>query len=204
MTKKEDKTATLEDAIAIAAQAHKGEVDKAGAAYILHPLRMMMRLKSEAEMITAILHDVVEDTDWTIEKLREEGFSEEVLAAVECVTNREGESYEKFIERAGKNSIAWRVKIADLEDNMNIQRIGEITPKDLERLEKYHRSWREQLQKHPQSTENKFILNRCPWCAAEIGKIEVRRAKKSGRQAERNFYILGYKKESGTVVLHCL
>ncbi len=134
--------ATLEDAIAIAARAHKGVKDKAGAAYILHPLRMMMRLKTEAEMMTAILHDVVEDTDWTIEKLREQGFSEEVLAAVECVTNREGESYEKFIERAGKNPIARRVKIADLEDNMNIQRIGEITPKDLERLEKYHRSWR--------------------------------------------------------------
>jgi len=146
---KETKTATIEDAILIAAQAHKGVKDKAGAAYILHPLRMMMRLKSEAEMMTAILHDVVEDTrdypeknKWTIEKLRDNGFPEEVLAAIEGVTNREGESYEKFIERAGKNPIARRVKIADLEDNMNIQRIGEITPKDLERLEKYHRSWR--------------------------------------------------------------
>ena len=63
--------ATLEDAIQIAAEGHKGQKDKAGASYILHPLRMMMRLKTEAEMITAILHDVVEDTDWTIEKLRE-------------------------------------------------------------------------------------------------------------------------------------
>ncbi len=133
--------ATLEDAIQIAAEAHNGQKDKAGAAYILHPLRMMMRMKTEAEMITAILHDVVEDTDWTIEKLREKGFSKEVLEAVECVTNREGESYETFIERAGKNSIARQVKIADLEDNMNIQRIGEIKPKDLQRLEKYHKSW---------------------------------------------------------------
>ena len=136
-----NKIATLEDAIQIAAQAHKGQPDKAGAPYILHPLRMMMRLKTEAEMITAILHDVIEDTDWTIEKLREKGFSEEVLEAVECVTNREGESYEQFIERAGKNPIARQVKIADLEDNMNIQRIGEIKPKDLKRLEKYHKSW---------------------------------------------------------------
>jgi (p)ppGpp synthase/HD superfamily hydrolase len=135
------KMGTLENAIKIAAQAHQGQKDKAGAPYILHPLRMMMRLKTEAEMITAILHDVVEDTDWTIEKLREKGFSEEVLEAVECVTNREGESYEQFIERAGKNPIARQVKIADLEDNMNIQRIGEISPKDLERLEKYHKSW---------------------------------------------------------------
>ncbi len=103
---------------------------------------MMMRMNTEAEMITAILHDVVEDTDWTIEKLREKGFSEEVLQAVECVTNREDESYEQFIERAGKNPIARQVKIADLEDNMNIQRIGEINAKDYERLEKYHKSWR--------------------------------------------------------------
>lgn len=142
MTKNKNKTATIEDAIAIAAEAHKDVKDKAGAAYILHPLRMMMRLKTEAEMITAVLHDVVEDTSWTIEKLRAQGFSEEVLEAIECVTNREGESYEKFIERADRNPIARRVKIADLEDNMNIERIGELKPKDLERLEKYHRSWR--------------------------------------------------------------
>lgn len=149
MTKNKNEKATIEDAIAIAARAHKGAKDKAGAAYILHPMRMMMRLETEAEMITAVLHDVVEDTDWTIEKLRAEGFSEEVLEAVECVTNREGESYEKFIERAGKNPIARRVKIADLEDNMNMRRIGELKPKDLERLAKYHRSWRILTAKNP-------------------------------------------------------
>lgn len=136
-----NKTAILEDAIAIAAEAHRGQTDKAGAPYILHPLRMMIRMKTEAEMITAILHDVVEDSSWTIERLREKGFSKEVLVAVECVTNRSGENYEQFIERAGKNLIARWVKIADLEDNMNILRIGEIKPKDLERLEKYHKSW---------------------------------------------------------------
>ncbi len=134
--------ATLEDAIVIAAEAHRGQTDKAGASYILHPLRMMMKMNTEAEMMTAILHDVVEDSDeWTIEKLRERGFSEEVLKAVESVTNREGESYDEFIERAGKNQIARKVKIADLEDNMNVRRIGEIQEKDLIRLKKYHKSW---------------------------------------------------------------
>ena len=122
--------ATLEDAILIAAEAHKGQTDKAGACYILHPLRMMMKMKTEAEMMTAILHDVIEDSVWTIEKLRDAGFPEEVLKAVEGVTNREGESYEQFIERAGRNPIARQVKIADLEDNMNMQRIKEIKPKD--------------------------------------------------------------------------
>ena len=137
-----NKTATLEDAISIAALAHKGQTDKAGAAYILHPLRMMMQMKSEGAMMVAVLHDVVEDSDdWTFEKLREQGFSEEVLTALDCVTKRAGESYEQFIERAQTNPIAREVKIADLEDNMNIRRIGELRPKDLERLEKYHKSW---------------------------------------------------------------
>lgn len=135
------KTATVEDAISIAAQAHKGQKDKAGAPYLLHPLRMMLRMKSEAAMIAAVLHDVVEDTDWTLERLREEGFTDEVLAAVECLTRRDGEAYQEFIERVKANSIARQVKVADLEDNMNIQRIVKIGPKDLERLEKYHKAW---------------------------------------------------------------
>jgi len=141
MTKTENQTATIEDAIAIAALAHKGQTDKAGAPYILHPFRLMMKMKSETAMIVAVLHDVVEDTEWTLDKLRERGFSEEILAAIDCVTNRTGESYEEFIERVQTNPIAREVKIADLEDNMNIRRISEIRPKDLERLEKYHRSW---------------------------------------------------------------
>ncbi len=135
------KTATLEDAISIVALAHNGQKDKAGSPYLLHPLRMMVQMKSETAMIVAILHDVVEDSTWTLEQLRERGFSEEVLTAVDCVTNRTGESYEKFIERVQTNPIARQVKIADLEDNMNIRRISEIKPKDLERLEKYHKSW---------------------------------------------------------------
>lgn len=138
----QNETATLEDAISIAAQAHKGQKDKSGSLYLLHPLRMMMQMKSETAMMVAILHDVVEDTDWTFEKLRERGFSEEVLTALDCVTNRTGESYDEFIERAMTNQIAREVKIADLEDNMNIRRIGEIKPKDLEKMEKYHKSWK--------------------------------------------------------------
>src|SRR5215475_5504480 len=134
--------ATLDKAILIAAQAHLGQRDKAGAAYILHPLRMMMRMESETAMIAAVLHDVVEDSDWTLEQLRGEGFSEEVLQAVDCLTSREGEAYDEFISRVRSSAIARQVKIADLEDNMNVKRIVEITPKDLARIEKYHRAWR--------------------------------------------------------------
>lgn len=135
------KRATVEDAISIAAEAHKGQRDKAGAPYLLHPLRMMMRMESEAAMMAAVLHDVVEDTDWTLERLRAEGFADEVLEAVDCLTKREGETYEEFIRRVEANPIARQVKVADLEDNMNIRRISEIVPKDLERLEKYHKAW---------------------------------------------------------------
>jgi len=92
-------------------------------------------------MMAAVLHDVVEDTDWTLERLRREGFPEEVLEAVDCLTHRDGESYEEFVERVQTNPIARQVKIADLEDNMNIRRIGRLGAKDLERVGKYHRAW---------------------------------------------------------------
>jgi (p)ppGpp synthase/HD superfamily hydrolase len=136
------KIATIEDAISVAARAHKGQKDKAGAPYLLHPLRMMLRMETEAAMMAAVLHDVVEDTEWTLQRLREAGFSEEVVEAVDCLTHREGESYEEFVGRVRANPIARRVKVADLEDNMNIRRIGQLGAKDLERLEKYHRAWR--------------------------------------------------------------
>ncbi len=140
---------TLEKAIAIAATAHAGQIDKAGVPYIMHPLRLMMKMQTEAEMQVAVLHDVVEDSRakenevdrWTFEKLRQLGFSEDVLQALDCVTDREGEGYDEFIKRAASNPIARRVKIADLEDNMNMLRINEITANTLTRLEKYHKAW---------------------------------------------------------------
>jgi (p)ppGpp synthase/HD superfamily hydrolase len=136
------KIATVEDAVSIAARAHRGQKDKAGAPYLLHPLRMMLRMDTEAAMMAAVLHDVVEDTEWTLERLREAGFSEEVLEAVDCLTHREGESYQEFVERVRTNLVARQVKIADLEDNMNVRRINQLGPKELERMEKYHRAWR--------------------------------------------------------------
>lgn len=144
-------TGTLNDAIAIAAKAHKGQIDKAGDPYILHPLRMMMRMPNETTRIVAILHDVIEDTKnnpppdkWDAPRLQSAGFTEEVIAALDCVTDRkdQGESYPEFVERAASNPIARRVKIADLEDNMNMLRLGTVGEKQLERLARYHRSWK--------------------------------------------------------------
>src|SRR6266404_6959613 len=133
----------LEKAISIAVEAHRGQEDKNGAPYILHPLRMMCRVETEAEKIVAVLHDVVEDTDWTFKELKREGFGDQILKAVDCLTKREGEEYEDFIQRSASNSLSRRVKIADLEDNMDVRRLKRVAEKDKERLEKYLSAWRE-------------------------------------------------------------
>lgn len=134
--------ANLERAIAIALEAHQGQLDKAGAPYVLHPLRVMLRLKSEPARIAAVLHDVVEDSNWTLEGLAREGFSAEVLAALECLTKQEGEAYEAFMERVKTNPLAMDVKKADLLDNLDLLRLPELSEKDLTRLAKYHRAWK--------------------------------------------------------------
>lgn len=132
---------TLARAIALAAQAHEQQKDKAGAPYILHPLRLMQKMHTDPEMIAAVLHDVVEDTEWTLDALRTEGFSPEILAAVDSVTHRQGETYDDYLARAAADPIGRKVKLADLEDNMDLRRLSELTEKDIERLQKYHRLW---------------------------------------------------------------
>ena len=137
---------TIERAIVIAAEAHAGQVDKAGAPYILHPLRVMLRMETGDERITAVLHDLVEDSAWDLDQLRAEGFSEQVVRAIDSVTRRDGESYDDFLLRAGRDAIGLRVKLADLEDNCDITRIATPTDGDLARMEKYRRAI-EQLQR---------------------------------------------------------
>ncbi|MFN0104265.1 MAG: HD domain-containing protein [Bryobacteraceae bacterium] len=131
---------TLERAIALAAAAHEGQVDKAGAPYILHVLRVMMRLESAEERMAATLHDVVEDCGWTLDRLRAEGFPEDVVQGVDAVSRRETESYEEFVLRAMANPIGRRVKMADLQDNSDTSRLREITEPDKARQEKYRRA----------------------------------------------------------------
>ncbi len=132
---------TLERAISIAAEAHAGQVDKAGAPYVLHPLRMMLRMSSIDERIVAVLHDVCEDCPgWTFARLREEGFSDGVIEALGSVTKRDGEDYEAFVRRAAANAIGRSVKLADLHDNCDLSRIAEPSQRDLQRIEKYRRA----------------------------------------------------------------
>ena len=129
----------LERAIEIAVKAHKGVTDKGGNPYIVHPLRVMMSLKSDNEKIVGVLHDVVEDAeDWDFERLKEEGFSKEVLDGLRSVTKTsEEEDYNEFVQRALTNEIGRAVKIADIRDNLDVTRIGELRQKDMNRLNKY-------------------------------------------------------------------
>ncbi|HZI12549.1 MAG TPA: GTP pyrophosphokinase [Myxococcus sp.] len=131
----------LEEAIALAVEAHRGQRDKAGQPYILHPLRVMMRLEDEEARTVAILHDVVEDTPYTLERLRALGYAEPVLSALDALTRRKDETYEAFVERLRPNALARRVKLADLEDNMDVRRLAAVTPKDTERLARYRAAW---------------------------------------------------------------
>ena len=142
----------LEKAIVLATRAHarKNQRDKGGAPYILHPLRVMLKMRTKPEMMAAVLHDVVEDTHCTLADLRKGGIPEKVVQAVDCLTKRTGESYDHFIERVKTNPMSRNVKLADLADNMDITRIAQLSADDATRLNKYLRVWRD-LSSDPES-----------------------------------------------------
>lgn len=127
----------LERAIEIAAGAHRGQRDKAGAPFILHPLRVIGACSTALDRIVAVLQDVVEDSGWTLKDLRKEGFAEEVVAALDAITRRESETYADFVNRAARNPIARAVKIADLRDNLDMIRIADPTSSDEQRSQNY-------------------------------------------------------------------
>jgi len=138
----EQSLGTLESAISIAAQAHAGQVDKAGQPYITHCLRVMMRVEGIDKQITAVLHDVVEDCPgWTFGKLAAHGFSEEIIEALRLLTRDPATElgYEDYVMRAAANPIARAVKLADLEDNCDLSRISNPTQADFDRIAKYQR-----------------------------------------------------------------
>jgi (p)ppGpp synthase/HD superfamily hydrolase len=136
---------SLETAIRIAVTAHAGQLDKGGSPYITHPLRLMAAVEGEEAKIVAVLHDVVEDTSVTLDDLRREGFSEAVLAAVECVTHRREQPYADYVVRCKNNPTAKQVKLADLADNSRLDRCI-LRParieRDLARLHRYVLSYK--------------------------------------------------------------
>ena len=132
-----DVAGLLEKAAFICVTKHQGQRDKAGAAYFQHPMRVAMNCEKDEEKIVALLHDTIEDTDVTPEWLKQQGFSDEIVEAILSVTRNPGEDYQCFVERAKKNPIGRVVKIHDLEDNLNVLRLKEVTPEMAERLTKY-------------------------------------------------------------------
>ncbi len=130
--------ATIERALEIALEAHRDQTDRADEPYILHPLRIMLNMKSTEKMLIATLHDVVEDSDWTLEDLRNEGFSDKVVNGVDSLSKRPDEDYKSYIERVKKNPDAIPIKLGDLGDNMNFKRLAKVSEKDCQRLQRYH------------------------------------------------------------------
>ncbi len=127
-------------AINLATNAHNGQKDKAGEPYILHPLRVMLQMKDEESRIVAVLHDTVEDTYITLDLLQHEGFNPDVIEAIDCMTRRYNEDYFDFVRRCSNNKIAKFVKLADLNDNMDLRRIKNPTSTDYQRQNKYQKA----------------------------------------------------------------
>jgi (p)ppGpp synthase/HD superfamily hydrolase len=130
----------LTTAIKIACDVHADQRDKAGEPYILHPLRLMQRLKDKSTMIVAVLHDVIEDSRHDLDFLQTQGFGKSILEAVDAITKRKNEPYKDFIERLSANDMAVKVKIEDLKDNLDLTRLKNIDGRDLERIDKYHKA----------------------------------------------------------------
>lgn len=136
-----DWNALYDVALRIAIKAHEGQLDKSGRAYIMHPVRVAERCKDVKAKIVALLHDTIEDTDVTPDFLRSQGFPDEIIDGVLSVTKQDGESYEAFVRRAAQHPLGKAVKLADLEDNMDIRRLKQISDEDVKRLQKYLRAW---------------------------------------------------------------
>lgn len=127
----------IDIALAIAKKAHAGQVDKAGVDYIQHPLYVASQVKTEQEKTVALLHDVIEDSDVTVEDLLASGLSNEVVTAVQILTKKEGQSYQEYLEKVKSNNLARVVKLADLKHNSDLSRLKSVTNTDYERVKKY-------------------------------------------------------------------
>lgn len=134
------KQSQSEKAYEIAKRAHLGQIDKAGEDYIKHPEKVASFVNSDEEKVVAYLHDVIEDTELTLEDLNEYGFSKEVIEAVDIITKKRGEDYQSYLNLVKKNKLARAVKLADLRHNSDLTRLINITEKDIERKEKYQKA----------------------------------------------------------------
>lgn len=135
-------TPMTQKAMKIAYDAHAGQADKTGIPYIYHPIHLAESMSDENSVITALLHDVAEDTNITIDDLAREGFHEDILTALTLLTHNPAEEYMDYISRLSTCPLARRVKLADLRHNSDVTRLDSIDEKTARRLEKYSRAIR--------------------------------------------------------------
>lgn len=131
---------SIEKAIEIALKAHSGQVDKGGCPYILHPFTVANNQNTYEGFIVGMLHDVVEDSEYTFEDLKNEGFSDEILEALKLLTHDKNVDYLEYVSKLKRNELARLVKLADLAHNSNLSRLKTVTEKDIARVEKYKKA----------------------------------------------------------------
>jgi (p)ppGpp synthase/HD superfamily hydrolase len=134
----------LEKAIELALKYHKGQIKNGtGEEFILHVLRVMLKMNTEDEKIAAVLHDVIEKSNCTLEDLKKHGFSDKIVNTVDALSKRKGEDYSDYIKRVKKDPVAVKIKIADLEDNMDLKNMKELTQVDIEKMNRRKKYFRE-------------------------------------------------------------
>ena len=133
-------TEATKKAMKLCYEAHKGQFDRDGIPYSFHPLHLAEQMDDENATVVALLHDVVEDTNYTLEDLKDMGFSKEVLDAIVLLTHDKAIPYEDYVLNIKSNPIARKVKLADLRHNSDLTRLSKVTKKDLKRNEKYKKA----------------------------------------------------------------
>ena len=129
-------------ALKLCFESHKDQYDKSGLPYVFHPFHLAEQMTDEDSTVVALLHDVMEDTDYAIEDLRKLGFPEQVLTALTLMTHDSNVPYLEYVEGLKANPIARTVKLADLRHNSELSRLSVVTDRDLQRVEKYKKAIR--------------------------------------------------------------
>ena len=133
-------TEKTKKALKLCFEAHKAQLDKSGMPYVFHPCHLAEQMKDETTTVVALLHDVIEDTDYTFNDLIAMGFDGAIIEAIELMTHEEGVPYMDYVEKIKSNPIAREVKLADLRHNSDLSRLDAPTEKDKMRVEKYRKA----------------------------------------------------------------
>ena len=133
-------TPLTKKALKLCFEAHKDQTDKTGLPYVFHPFHLAEQMTDEYTTVTALLHDVVEDTDYTLNDLKEMGYPDEVIQALSLLTHDDGSEYMDYVKRLKNNSIARAVKLADLKHNSDLSRYDTIDNQAIKRTAKYQQA----------------------------------------------------------------